>query len=101
MRCSQPVDRSGEIRPIDKRIAEHLAELLGEEVESSIVQDVIARHHAWIENFYPVNAERYLGLARMYVSDERFTAYYDAYAPGLAQFLSNAMRYYASTRLGS
>jgi hypothetical protein len=33
----------------------------------------------------------YKGLADMYVDDARFTAYYDAYKPGLALFMRDAM----------
>jgi DNA-binding transcriptional MerR regulator len=56
------------------------------------VQRVIARHRAWLERFYEVDRERYEGLAEMYVSDERFAAFYEKYEPGLADFLSQAMQ---------
>lgn len=62
-------------------------------------QALVERHHAWIEHFYEADATRYSGLADMYVADERFSAHYDAYAPGLSRFLSAAMKHYARTRL--
>jgi len=59
------------------------------------VQALIARHHAWIENFYPCSAERYRGLGRLYVEHPEFRAFYEKYRPGLADFMSEAMNVYA------
>ncbi|MFP4114662.1 MAG: MerR family transcriptional regulator [Spirochaetota bacterium] len=52
-----------------------------------------------IEHFYEADASRYRGLAEMYVADHRFTAYYDGFAPGLAEFLAQAIRHDAGARL--
>ncbi|MEV7320283.1 MerR family transcriptional regulator [Streptomyces sp. NPDC093970] len=43
---------------------------------------------AW---FYDCPYEMHRGLAAMYVSDERFRAYYDSMAPGLAEHLTAAI----------
>jgi DNA-binding transcriptional MerR regulator len=59
------------------------------------VQALIARHHAWIENFYLCSAEVYRGLGQGYAQDHRFRAFYDKYRPDLADFLSAAMSHYA------
>jgi hypothetical protein len=59
----------------------------------------IARHQAWIENFYPCSAEMYRGLGQMYVDAPRFTATYDKVRPGLAVFMRDAMAYYAEHTL--
>jgi DNA-binding transcriptional MerR regulator len=59
------------------------------------VQKLIARHHAWIENFYPASAEVYRGLGQLYTSHPEFRAHYDRYRPGLADFMQAAMAYYA------
>jgi DNA-binding transcriptional MerR regulator len=59
------------------------------------VQALIARHHAWIENFYPCSADRYRGLAHLYVEHPEFRAFYEKYRPGLTDFLSAAMDHYA------
>lgn len=75
--------------------------LLGRDPADAEVQAAIARHHAWIENFYPAPAEQYAGLGQMYAEDERFRAHYDAYAPGLADFMRDAMAIYAETALAS
>ena len=59
------------------------------------VQELIARHHAWIENFYPCSAEVYRGLGRGYVEHPKFRAFYEKYRPGLVDFMSAAMNHYA------
>ena len=42
--------------------------------------------------FYECSPEMHAGLGRMYVEDERFTATYEAMAPGLAQYVSTAVQ---------
>lgn len=61
------------------------------------VQALIGRHYDGLRNFYEPNPEMYKGLAEMYVSDPRFTAYYEKYAAGLAQFMRDAMVSYADS----
>lgn len=65
------------------------------------VQALIARHHAVIERFCEAPAERYAGLADLYVNDPDFRAHYDQYREGLADFLSDAMMHYAITVLSA
>jgi hypothetical protein len=55
------------------------------------VQALIAKHYNGLRMFYEPNVIMYKGLADMYVDDARFTAYYDAYKPGLALFMRDAM----------
>jgi MerR family transcriptional regulator, thiopeptide resistance regulator len=43
-------------------------------------------------NFYECSPEMHAALGRMYVEDERFTATYEAMAPGLAQYVSTAVQ---------
>jgi DNA-binding transcriptional MerR regulator len=45
------------------------------------------RHRESIERFYDCSEEMHVGLAEMYLSDERFTRYYDDVEPGLARFV--------------
>ena len=47
-----------------------------------------AAHHRW---FYECTPEIHAGLAEMYVADPRFTATYEKIAPGLAQYLRDAI----------
>jgi DNA-binding transcriptional MerR regulator len=63
------------------------------------VQALIARHHAWIEHFYPASAELYRGLGQGYAEHPDFCKFYDKYRPGLADFMQAAMAYYADHTL--
>jgi DNA-binding transcriptional MerR regulator len=65
------------------------------------VQALIARHHAWIENFYPCSSEIYRGLGQLYVEHPEFRATYDRYRPGLADFMQAAMNYFCENSLSS
>lgn len=49
--------------------------------------ELAARHRASIERFYDCDDEMHRGLVEMYVTDARFTRYYDDVEPGLAQYL--------------
>lgn len=72
-----------------------LAAVADREPGDAEVQALIARHHAWIENFYPCSADRYRGLGQLYVEHPEFRAFYDKFRPGLADFMSEAMNHYA------
>jgi DNA-binding transcriptional MerR regulator len=63
------------------------------------VQKLMARHHAWIEHFYPASAEVFRGLGQLYTGHVEFRKHYDRYRPGLADFLQAAMAYYADHTL--
>lgn len=71
----------------------------GMPVDDPAVQELVARHHAWVSRFWTPDRDAYVALGRMYVDDERFTAHYDAVAPGLAAYLRDAMAVYAEARL--
>ena len=43
------------------------------------------------EWFYPLTPELHRDLAEMYIADQRFKAHYDEAAPGLAQFVHDAI----------
>ena len=48
--------------------------------------------------YYACSHEMHRGLGQMYVDDERFTAYYDRAAPGLAVWLRDAIEANADRR---
>ncbi|NTU98861.1 MerR family transcriptional regulator [Candidatus Falkowbacteria bacterium] len=60
-------------------------------VGSQEVQELIARHYEGLRHFYEPTLKMYGGLGEMYVSDPRFTAYYEKYAKGLAIFMRDAI----------
>jgi DNA-binding transcriptional MerR regulator len=76
-----------------------IAELMDLPVDDPTVQNAIAKHHAWIENFYPCSAERYEGLGQMYVEHRDFRANYEKIRSGLAEFMREAMAVYAREHL--
>jgi DNA-binding transcriptional MerR regulator len=76
-----------------------VAALVGRPADDPQVQQAIALHHAWIENFYPAPAEVYRGLGRMYVEHPEFRAYYEQRAEGLAEFMRAAIEIYCDRSL--
>jgi hypothetical protein len=67
----------------------------GAPVDDPAVQEVVARHHAWVCHFWTPGREAYTGLGRLYVDDPRFTATIDATAPGLSAYLRDAIAVHA------
>lgn len=56
------------------------------------VQQLVADWQAHITRyFYPCTNEILAGLGVMYVEDDRFHAYFDKIAPGLAEYISHAI----------
>jgi hypothetical protein len=76
-----------------------IAALMDREPGDPEVQAIVARHHAWIEQFYPASADVYRGLGQLYTSHPEFRAHYDRYRPGLADFRAAAMARYADDAL--
>jgi DNA-binding transcriptional MerR regulator len=68
-----------------------LASLMGTDPSSLPVQEAIGRHYRYLHNFYTPNPVMYRGLGDTYVTDSRFRAYYDKFAPGLADFMKQAI----------
>ena len=60
--------------------------------ESEEGQSIASLHREWLGFTWPsYTPQAHLGLAQMYVSDPRFTAYYDKEVPGCAAFLLKAV----------
>ena len=60
-----------------------------------LAQKACDLHRQWLCVFYPKYSREYhLGLAEMYVADERFRANYDKIAMGCAEFLRDAINIY-------
>ncbi len=54
--------------------------------------DAADAHRRYIsDSFYPCSMEMHVGLAEMYIADPRFTANYERLAPGLAQYVHDAI----------
>lgn len=76
-------------------VTQRLAALLaaGRKPSDPEVQAAIEEHRLVIDRrFYPCSRQMHRMLGEGYVSDPRFTAFYDRVQPGLAQFLCEATR---------
>jgi DNA-binding transcriptional MerR regulator len=61
--------------------------------DSTHAMDGAEAHRRQIDDaFYPCSYEIHVGLAEMYLADPRFTATYEKIAPGLAQYLHDAIK---------
>lgn len=56
---------------------------------------VAALHAEWLRmSWHKYQPAMHLGVADMYLADERFTAYYDGECPGCAEFLNKAVHHW-------
>jgi MerR family transcriptional regulator, thiopeptide resistance regulator len=55
---------------------------------------LVARHRAWVSAMWgrPCSAERYSGLADLYLAHPDFVARYERIEPGFAVYLTSAMK---------
>lgn len=64
-----------------------------------LAQKAADLHKQWLTYYWKeYSKEAHAGLARMYVDDERFTAYYDKEQPGTAEFLRDAIHIYTGQK---
>ena len=69
------------------------AKLVNQDPASDAARAIVDRWQKHITaNHYPCTDEILLGLADMYVADERFTASLDAFGEGTARFLAAAIK---------
>lgn len=81
-------------------VTQELASLMEQNPASAAVQTAIEKHYAYIGQFYEVTEEIYRGLGKMYVEDERFTAYYEKFRKGLAPFVNEAIQVFCDLKFG-
>ena len=68
-------------------------------VRSAVVQKIVIAHREAITKwFYECSVEMQKNLAMMYIDDDRFKAYYDGRARGLAQYVHDAIMAQATQR---
>ncbi len=63
----------------------------GVSTDSEEAAALAERHRASIEQYYDCGYEMHVCLGDMYIADERFTKHYDDRAPGLAQYIRDAI----------
>lgn len=83
-----------------EKLGEELNETLKAAIETKdpageLGQKTAGLHRQWLSfTWGSYSAEAHAGVARMYVEDERFKAYYDGIQPGAAEFLRDAVLIY-------
>jgi DNA-binding transcriptional MerR regulator len=84
---------------IETALVEALAR--GVPADSAAVQRLMRRQHVWVAAWWGAQPNRasFAGLGRLYVEDPEFHARYEAVAPGLADYLAEAMRVFAEAEL--
>ncbi|MEU6993032.1 MerR family transcriptional regulator [Streptomyces sp. NPDC046465] len=79
-----------ELNAVHARVGNLLAQ--GAPADSEEAMDAAEEHRRFISaNHYECSHEMHAGLGEMYVTDERFTAFYEAVRPGLAVYLRDAI----------
>ena len=64
----------------------------GEPADGALARGLAESHRQFLNRwFYECSPQMHRGLAAMYVADERFAATFDAVAPGLAQYVHDAI----------
>jgi DNA-binding transcriptional MerR regulator len=72
----------------------------GLDAADSEVQELAKRHHAVVLRFWTPNRESYIGLGRAYCEHPDFRSLYDGFHPKLAEYLAEAMKFFAERELG-
>ena len=83
---------------LEKRILEEVESCVREQAEpqSERAKQLVCWHKEWIQKrWQQYTAKGHIGIANMYVSDERFTKYYDRNVTGCAAFLRDAVAHWA------
>jgi MerR family transcriptional regulator, thiopeptide resistance regulator len=84
---------------INRRFVEAMTS--GQAADGAAAMDAAENHRQSIDQaYYPCSYEMHRGLGEMYLADPRFTANYEALAPGLAQYVHDAIVANAARRAG-
>ncbi len=82
---------------LDAKVLERMRS--GAAPDSAATLEVIDEHYRMVSQHWTPDRESYRGLGSLYVEDPRFRSRYDALAPGLAEYLRDAIAAYAVQRL--
>lgn len=87
-----------EAKAIEQDLARALTQ--GLPADSAGVQAIMQRHWAWVGRGWnrTPDPQSFAGLGRLYLEVPEFTARYEAVAPGLTEYLTEAMRVFAARR---
>ena len=92
----------GEVTELTEMVNQALADAVrSADVEGPEAQRLCELHAKWLTYFWPegmYTPEAHLSLAQTYTLDDRFKRYYEAIAPGGAEFLYEALQSYLPSR---
>lgn len=90
---SMSAETYAQFQAVEKELHQLLAAAVPQNDPQGPLGEKIAQlHKKWLHfTWAAYSAPAHLGLADMYVADPRFTAYYEAIAPGAAQYLRDAV----------
>ena len=80
-------------RTAGTKISQSVGDFIATFTEGEEAQLMCQLHKKWLTFYWgKYEPQMHMGVAEMYVCDERFTAYYDKIAPGCAVFLRDAVK---------
>ncbi len=93
-------ERYREFTSLERQVLHSLAAAVKTgDPSSDAAQQSADLHRQWLGFTWPsYSGEAHMGLAEMYVADERFALYYDKVHPGAAQFLRDAIAVYTEQK---
>ncbi len=74
---------------IDSKLADAVRRNLP--TDSAEAGELVHAHRQLLSEFFPVTPAKHYLISRGYITDERFTSYYESQQPGLAQWLADAI----------
>jgi hypothetical protein len=82
-----------ELSTLSQELHEALAAAVAQgDPASELAQKAATLHKRWLCYYWPTySKEAHIGVSTIYVTDPRFTAYYENIAPGCAVFLRDAI----------
>ena len=100
-RSSAELERSqAEYQSVEDGLADALRQ--GSPADSTPVQALVKRHHAWVGDMWGRTPSRdaYVGLSQTYAAHPDFVARFEAKAPGLTEYIGQAITVFADRELG-
>lgn len=101
MNAGYSAEQQAQYKAQHEAIAQAIADLMlaGKESNDEEVQAQIAKHYAFVKQFWTPSKQAYKSLALTYVLDPAFEANYESFSPGLAKFIKQAIEFWADKNL--
>ena len=101
MNAGYSAEQQAQYKAQHDAISQAIADLMlaGKESNDEEVQAQIAKHYAFVKQFWTPSRQAYKSLALTYVLDPAFEATYESFSPGLAKFIKKAIEMWADKNL--